>query len=336
MEELNQKLDKDTFNRFKLIQHLIKKYPIIKYDISIIKQIKNSYKEYNPKYTTVNGTIKFSDSEFLSPSVLNQLKTFNKYIQIVEDNIVEDNIVEDNIDIKIAGEFVDDKLINQIYSVVKLFHKLYGKKKIQLKIGLTDIEKKIDGDIITTKHVNGGLNYVGTGKIEIFRKEEVIKVLCHELAHDYKLDCEMIDNFDPQIVKKFKIKTTIVEQSINEGYTEFIGLIHHIAILSYYTNIHIWLLYHYEKIWSLYQVCKILTHYKMKRFEDIYTTEFKQGTNVFSYYIVKFFILYKYNNTCSYKSFVDVMDDPEVIKIINDNLNQGFDGGLRMTLFQLK
>ena len=327
MEELNQKLDKDTFNRFKLIQHLIKKYPIIQYDISRIEKIKNSYKEYNPNYTTVyDAKIKFSDSEFLSPSVLNQLETFNKYILIVEENI----------DIKIAGHSIDNKLINQIYSVVKLFHKLYGKKKIQLKIGLTDIEKKIDGDIITTKHVNGGLNYVGTGKIEIFRKEEVIKVLCHELAHDYKLDCEMIDNFDPQIVKKFKIKTTIVEQSINEGYTEFIGLIHHIAILSYYTNIHIWLLYHYEKIWSLYQVCKILTHYKMKRFEDIYTTEFKQGTNVFSYYIVKFFILYKYNNTCSYKSFVDVMDDPEVIKIINDNLNQGFDGGLRMTLFQLK
>ena len=326
MEELNQKLDKDTFNRFKLIQHLIKKYPIIQYDISRIEQIKKAYKEYNPKYTTVSGTIKFSDSEFLSPSVLNQLKTFNEYIQIEEEKI----------DIKIAGHHVDNKLINQIYSVVKLFHKLYGKKKIQLKIGLTDIEKKIDGDIITTEHVNGGLNYVGTGKIEIFRKEEVVKVLCHELAHDYKLDCEMIDNFDPQIIKKFKIKTTIIEQSINEGYTEFIGLIHHIALLSCYTNVHIWLLYHYEKIWSLYQVCKILTHYKMKRFEDIYTTEFKQGTNVFSYYIVKFFILYKYNNTCSYKSFVDVMDDPEVIKIINDNLNQGFDGGLRMTLFQLK
>ena len=193
MEELNQKLDKDTFNRFKLIQHLIKKYPIIQYDISRIEKIKNSYKEYNPNYTTVyDAKIKFSDSEFLSPSVLNQLETFNKYIQIVEENI----------DIKIAGHSIDNKLINQIYSVVKLFHKLYGKKKIQLKIGLTDIEKKIDGDIITTKHVNGGLNYVGTGKIEIFRKEEVIKVLCHELAHDYKLDCEMIDNFDQQIVKK--------------------------------------------------------------------------------------------------------------------------------------
>ena len=216
MEELNQKLDKDTFNRFKLIQHLIKKYPIIQYDISRIEQIKNLYIEYNPKYTTVNGKIKFSDSEFLSKSVLNQLETFNKYIQIVEDNI----------DIKIAGHSVDNKLINQIYSVVKLFHKLYGNKEIQLKIGLTDIKKKIDGDIITTEHVNGGLNYVGTGKIEIFRKEEVVKVLCHELAHDYKLDCVMIDNFDPQIVKKFKIKTTIVEQSINEGYTEFMGLIH--------------------------------------------------------------------------------------------------------------
>ena len=179
MEELNQKLDKDTFNRFKLIQHLIKKYPIIKYDISRIEQIKNSYIEYNPKYSTIDGKIKFTDSEFLSKHVLNQLETFNKYIQIVEENI----------DIKIAGYSVDNKLINQIYSVVKLFHKLYGKKKIQLKIGLTDVEKKIDGELITTEHVNGGLNYVGTGKIEIFIKEEVIKVLCHELAHDYKLDC---------------------------------------------------------------------------------------------------------------------------------------------------
>ena len=75
MEELNQKLDKDTFNRFKLIQHLIKKYPIIKYDISRIEQIKNSYIEYNPKYSTIDGKIKFTDSEFLSKHVLNQLET---------------------------------------------------------------------------------------------------------------------------------------------------------------------------------------------------------------------------------------------------------------------
>ena len=51
MEELNQKLDKGTFNRFKLIQHLIKKYPIIQYDISRIEEIKNAYIEYIPKYT---------------------------------------------------------------------------------------------------------------------------------------------------------------------------------------------------------------------------------------------------------------------------------------------
>ena len=108
MEELNQKLDKDTFNRFKLIQHLIKKYPIIKYDISRIEQIKNSYIEYNPKYSTIDGKIKFTDSEFLSKHVLNQLETFNKYIQIVEENI----------DIKIAGYSVDNKLINQIYNYI--------------------------------------------------------------------------------------------------------------------------------------------------------------------------------------------------------------------------
>ena len=49
-------------------------------------------------------------------------------------------------------------------------------------------------------------------------------------------------------------------------------------------------------------MCKILNNYGMKKFEDLYEKEFKQGANVFSYYIIKFFLLYKLNESCNYKN----------------------------------
>jgi hypothetical protein len=277
------KLDKDTFKRFKLIQHLINKYPIKEFDTSEIEKIKKAYIEYHPKYKIVHDKLGFSESKFLGKNIIEKLNKFNKYIHISEDNI----------DIKISHDNITNKIINMVYSIIKLFHKLYGVRNIKLKIGYTDVNKIIDGNIISVEHTNSGLNYVGYGIIEIFRKEELLKVLCHELSHEYKLDCNRIDNYDDIIHKKFKINTIKITQSISEAYTEYMAIIHHIALISFYTHQSPLLIYHYEKIWSLFQVCKILHHYKMKSFEYLYQYEFKQGTNVFSYYIIKFFLIFK-------------------------------------------
>lgn len=76
----------------------------------------------------------------------------------------------------------------------------------------------------------------------------------------------------------------------------------------------------------------------MKKFEDLYENKFIQETNVFSYYIIKFFMLWKLDNKCDYKNLIDILNDKEIIKIINEvlNSNQTFDKNLRMTLFELK
>ena len=74
----------------------------------------------------------------------------------------------------------------------------------------------------------------------------------------------------------------------------------------------------------------------MKKFEDLYENKFIQETNVFSYYIIKFFLLWKLDNKCDYKNLIDILNDKEIISIINDNMNQTFDKNLRMTLFELK
>jgi hypothetical protein len=227
-------------------------------------------------------------------------------------------------------------IMKTVYSIVKLFKKLYGKKDIEITVALTKVDRNIDSEIIKMANVNGGLMWVGTGSIVIYRKEELYKVICHELSHVYKLECQNIDNHETKVMNKFKVKTVNIDNLISEAYTEYQAMLHHIALLSYYTKQSIRLFYHYEKIWGLYQVCKILNNYGMKKFEDLYTREFKQEANVFSYYIVKFFLVYKLNNSCNYKSLQNVLDDKEIIQILNENMDQNFDSNLRMTLFELK
>jgi len=328
MEKLDKILDKDTFKRFKLIEHLINKYPIKQINLNKINKIKNSYIENISSYKIINKTLVFDQSQFIDSALYNEFSKFDKYIYINEPEL--DIKISYNGSIKIS-----DKLINIIYSTVKLFKRLYGNRNIKLYIALCSHKRSITTKIIGSVNVNGG--QTDLIKIDVFRREEIIKVLCHELCHFYELDCHSIDKKKDKILENFNVSGPNF-LSINEAYTEYLAIMHHIAIISYYTNRSPILFYHYEKIWSLYQVCKILDHYKLKKFEDLDSKEFKQNTNVFSYYIIKFFMLYKLDNKCDYKNLINILNDKEIITIINENIysnHQNFDDNLRMTLFEL-
>ena len=73
----------------------------------------------------------------------------------------------------------------------------------------------------------------------------------------------------------------------------------------------------------------------MKKFEDLYEKKFEQETNVFSYYIIKFFLFWKLDNTCTIKNINDILADKEIIEVINENIAGVYDKGLTMTLFEL-
>jgi len=323
------KLDKDTFFRFKFIKNLINKYPIINFDLTEINNIKNNYIEYKPSFKKEIGNPQLESNTFIEKDILNKILKFNNYILISEEYFT----------LKIYYDNISDLLINRIYSIIKLFQKLYGNKNINsINIILLEQKREITTKIIGASNVNGGYIIGSNDKSDIFvfRKEEVIKVLIHELCHFYKLDCQKIDRYQNNIFKKINIKTPDY-LSLNEVFTEYIAILHHTAIISFYINISPLLIYHYEKIWSLYQVAKILKHYNFNKFEDLYTKELIQETNVFSYYILKFFILYKRNNKCSYKNLQDILNDKEIINIINENINNNkYDKNLRLTLFELK
>jgi hypothetical protein len=312
-----------TDTRFKNIESLINKYPIEDIDTSKIKKIKEAYQEYTPKYSIINKTLKITDSQFYGKLIANEIKTFKHYIFINEPLI----------DIKISFKNKpSDKLINKIYSIVRLFQKLYENKKVVVTIALSSLKRMITSLIIDAPDVNGG--QTDLNQIEVFREEEVLKVLMHELCHYFKLDCGDINKKQEPLMNKFNIKTPTY-LSVQEAFTEYLAMLHHIAIISYYTNIAIKLIYHYEKMWSLYQVCKILNHYKMEKFEDLKNKKMIQGTNVFCYYIIKFFILYTMDNKCSVSNLSNILDNKRIINMIDDNMNMKFDKCMRMTLFDL-
>ena len=202
-------LDRDTFQRFKLISNLINKYPILKFDLSFINNIKNNYIEYTPKYIVINKTLQFNDGQFIDKELKDEYTKFNKYIHIQEPKI----------DIKISYCKINDKLIYMIYNIVKLFKKLYGDKDIKLYIALCSHKRIISKKIIGTVNVNGG--QTDGVSIELFREEEIIKVICHELIHLYKLDCRVIDNHQEKILNEFNIVQNHIPLSISEAFTEY-------------------------------------------------------------------------------------------------------------------
>jgi len=338
MNNLKDILTKDTFQRFKFIENIINKYTIIDSDLTEINYIKDMYIEYTPNYTIIEDSMIVNNIAKMlihKNSFQEKKDELNKMQKLV-------NIKENNLEINILyyeDSYIDKNLINKIYSIIKVFYKINGLKKILFIVALCNLKRVISSEIIGKNNVNGGEdNLLG---IYIYRKEEVLKVIFHELIHYYKLDHKELDNHQSKIYKKFKIihPESFLEEtnkSIHESYTEYIALKYHIAIISYYTGVSSKIIYHYEKIWSLYQVCKILKHYKMNNFKDLYIKEFVENSHVFSYYIIKFYLLWNNINYSPNIDIIKILENPEIIKIINENMMLNFDKGLTMTLFELK
>ena len=341
MNPLKDLLTKDTFERFKYIENIVTKYPINKTDLIEINYIRDAYTEYKPKYKIISDfkiVNKLAVKLIHNKSWKEKIDELNKMKKLI-------NIKDGNLEINIL--YVDDSdvsenLINLVYSSIRVFKKINGDKNILAIIGLCKNKRKLTTDIIGRNNVNGGGDDVFG--IKIYRKEEIIKVIFHELIHYYKLDHKDLDKYQVDIFKKFKIIhpeyfLEETDKSIHEAYTEYCAIKYHIAIISYHTKVSTNLIYHYEKIWSLYKVCKILHHYKMSKFEDLYITDFVEDTHVFSYYIIKLFFLWKNVNiqaSIDNINILKILDDPYIIKVINENMNLKFDKNLRMTLFELK
>ena len=139
-------------------------------------------------------------------------------------------------------------------------------------------------------------------EIYIFREEEILKVIIHELIHYSKYDLQNSKYLNDLMLKKIKYLDNKAYLNINESYTESIAIILYIFYLTIRKNNKFDINFFKNSLdielkWSLLQLSKILCYsYNFTNLNEIYNNNnIYQVTDIFSYYIIKTALLYDYD-----------------------------------------
>ena len=170
------------------------------------------------------------------------------------------------------------------------------------------------GEVIGCKHVNSGSTTFTSSDsrfIHIWRKEECFKVYLHELLHAFNVENSSIR--DPLIVEPLMrhfnvdIPLLLVGEAYVEAYATFINLIfYHVVDKNWspkkgYTDTEneIAESFSYEVEFATFQIAKLLYHFGYQTTGKFYNKKgtfkippkWKEDSNVFSYYIIKWGLL---------------------------------------------
>jgi hypothetical protein len=208
--------------------------------------------------------------------------------------------------------------INRIVTTVSLM-RCFAKKydgylgDLCLNIFLGNQTKKLtinhDGNIpLCADNTNSGSCVPGE-YINIWRKEEMLKVLIHELVHFHKFDFHYTDNNYSYLEKKINNRIKIIGvDRCNESYTESLAVLIYLCILCKMLSIDFHVLLNIELNFLLYQVCKIIKYFGGESIRDMFRITLKQNTSIRSYFIIKYMML------CNLDTFVKFIDDTGNVK----------------------
>ena len=339
-----------------------------------IKRKYTDYKKNNIKYTIIREDFILEqydfikNSQYLDKSIYENIKINIKSNYKVNKDKITLNIFTN--DIKLTKTVKED--INNYLTIISIMGDLFciNKKNINILFFQLNMNKKLptnNKEFIGPYHVNSGLTYYNkyNATIIIFRNEEKIKVLIHELIHAYDIDNILHNNkiLTNEIYNKYCLNIFEYNNiNINETYTEFLALIINILFIIVISGSSLKIinnLIKFEIIYSLIKVKCIVDFYNFDinnicRNEGC--VEFRQKSNVLSYYIFKTALLYNINTALNY--FYVCTKDLKIInsycvnnfiKLINSSMNtlyfkiisgltfnKKLNNTLRMTLFELK
>ena len=172
---------------------------------------------------------------------------------------------------------------------------------------LTDNKKEIDKELrehIHFKTINVNTAVTNGSDIIIYREQELLKSIFHELIHFHNLDFrhvspDILNNIISYLIKTHNIKENneyLLYECITESLANILNNIYYSGTLKEMSiNLE------NEIMFSTLQIAKILNICKYKKWSDFSydnnmekidkSTQFKQDSCVFSYYILKLYIL---------------------------------------------
>jgi hypothetical protein len=249
-------------------------------------------------------------------------------------------------------DIINDELLKQIYIVSRWIYDMNPIYRIKFIYFDTPIAKQLsDDNFISSANVNSGLSVLGQ-LIMIWRREDILKVLIHEIIH--YLDMDLKNNKQLNIFKSIGNINypIIVNETITELQAQFLHSVY-ISVVNYDGNIDtFYTIYNYEQIFSWYQFAKIMAFFNIKKFKSKELSEkFNQSSNVFAYYILKsiftlkwthilFELLYlpsvnKFETSANvFKIILDLINNLDV-KLLNKIIKKlkSHDKSMKMTVF---
>jgi hypothetical protein len=341
---------KNILNISKNINNLEIKIP--SYDIEIIKKIHTPYNypllydiicKSNPKiknfkefliYYTLNQTN--IDIENLIKDVQfdknrNELKNifYNSYQSI---DIIQEIESNDLNHILIKTEYyrislyyydivnIDDDIIKiiKIICLIREINKLYkinDNDFYNVIIFFSNKKKYLFNErkIITPMNINSGATII-ENYATVWRKEELEKVLIHELLHYIGIDHKLFFNDNDKINKLFNV----TKNKINESYNETLAGIINICWKSQKHNININELYLLELKFLLFQTAKIIKYFDGKCAEDLFTIKISQTSWMLSYIIFKMILFFNINDIINFIESINlkINSDDDINKYI--------------------
>jgi hypothetical protein len=364
LKKYNIKINVDLLSKNKYFMNL---YKNIK---NILNKIKNNDNYNNiSKKNILNFKIKdyLKDNDFTSNEI--NLYITNKIKYCYEFHY------ENNIIIYFTKKNLDEstlpKLIIHMFTIIKMLKILFNRnfdKNIQKVIFFETDQKKVfpkkKNNILSPNEINSGLTFLNfhkNGDIILYRKQEILKVLIHELIHSNLIDEKII--FSKNIKNFSNLFCVNYDILLNEAFTESFATIiniFYIHINSKLNNKLLDVMFYNEILYSTYISTKIMNYYDIDNIENVIKnkslckTIFPQKTNVFAYYILKNIFLKNHINFGKILSKYDINNNYKInnemcindlIKLILNNIqfldNKSFsindkNRSLRMCLYEIK
>jgi hypothetical protein len=267
----------NTYKRLKIVNKINPKY-----SDSLLKYLNNlpEIEFIKPNYITLSEKPPLGaliESRFARyDSILNSVKLLHKKYVL---DLKPHKII-------IYGNNVSTIYINHVASIIRWWEKIKP-QTYYITFYLTNIKKRLPPNnlpkVLSEEYMNSGFTFIKEPcDIHIFRKEESLKVLIHELIHASKFDFNNQNlNNTPVIIRD--------EDLSNEGITEYLAIIHYYwYVANYIKTIEFLDLLAYDLGWQAYQISKILHYFELKP-SDLLTknNNFKQKTSVISYFFLK-------------------------------------------------
>jgi len=296
------------------------------------------------------------NNPFLGDAIIEEIKTF-EYNTCIEYhynglNTILNICAKDENDFK-SQENILKELSIRTLTLVSFYNTIENVNisTITYNIYLTNHKKfinKMTKDIAPININTGSTLARGLGDIDLWRKEELLKVSIHELIHCLKFD---IQHYPNELLERFYKEFCINSNNCNlfnspyscntvilpnEGYTEMMAQL--INMLFHYYHKYNTNIFNYNKfknliiielLWGLIQVNKILKHYKFNNISNFIKNNnnknnnktcsnlFSEKTNSFSYFIIRVAL---YSHFSTLMAFIQ--NNINFVKIKNENINQ--------------